>query len=59
MIVSTFRVALDKGRATYFLINEGDENAVWSHEAPYSAIEMLPAHPALQPNKVDSIEIAP
>lgn len=48
-----------KGDAAYYNLKDGDENAVWSYEAPYPAVEVIRGHIAFYPNKVDSIDIAP
>jgi uncharacterized protein (DUF427 family) len=51
-----------KGDASYFTIkgNGGKgENAVWSYEAPYSAVAPIAGHLAFYPNRVDAIEETP
>jgi uncharacterized protein (DUF427 family) len=48
-----------KGDAAYYNLKDGDENTVWSYEAPYAAVEVIAGHIAFYPNKVDSIDIAP
>jgi uncharacterized protein (DUF427 family) len=49
-----------KGDASYFTI-AGDsgnaENAVWSYETPFPAVEGIKEHLAFYPNRVDAIEV--
>jgi uncharacterized protein (DUF427 family) len=49
-----------KGEASYFTILGSDgreiENAVWSYEAPFPAVEAIRGHLAFYPRKVDSID---
>jgi uncharacterized protein (DUF427 family) len=48
-----------KGEASYFDIRSGQqtiENAVWSYEAPYEAVEAIRDHLAFYASKVDLIE---
>ncbi|HET7848288.1 MAG TPA: DUF427 domain-containing protein [Pseudolabrys sp.] len=48
-----------KGNASYFSIGSGagrGENAVWSYEAPYSAVAQIAGYLAFYPNRVDAIE---
>jgi len=48
-----------KGDASYFSIRaEGRDaaNAVWSYEAPFSAVSEIKDHVAFYPNRVDAIE---
>ena len=47
-----------KGDCTYYSIPAGGEksaNAVWTYEAPYSAVGQIGGHLAFYPNRVDSI----
>ncbi|HWG06112.1 MAG TPA: DUF427 domain-containing protein [Beijerinckiaceae bacterium] len=49
-----------KGEASYYsLAAEGGaaENAVWSYEDPYPAMETIRGHVAFYPDRVDHIEI--
>jgi uncharacterized protein (DUF427 family) len=49
-----------KGDASYFTVKAGartSENAVWSYEQPFEAVEEIADHVAFYPNRVDSIEI--
>jgi len=49
-----------KGDATYFHLNSAGvraENAVWSYEKPFSAMQMIAGHLAFYPDKV-TIEAA-
>jgi uncharacterized protein (DUF427 family) len=49
-----------KGEAGYFSIKVGDrtvENAVWSYEQPYSAMQEIAGRLAFYPNRVDAIEL--
>ncbi len=44
-----------KGKASYFSVVSGDqiiENAAWSYEEPYPAMERIRGHLAFYPNKV-------
>jgi uncharacterized protein (DUF427 family) len=48
-----------KGDCSYFSIPLGGDrstNAVWSYEAPYSAVMLIKDHLAFYPDRVDSIE---
>jgi uncharacterized protein (DUF427 family) len=48
-----------KGDASYFTIAAGGrraENAVWSYEAPYPAVNEIKEHLAFYPDRVDAIE---
>ncbi len=48
-----------KGDASYFSISVGGktaENAVWSYEAPYPAMEEIAGHLAFYPDRVDAVE---
>jgi len=48
-----------KGDAAYFSIPSGGEravDAVWTYEAPYSAVEPIREHLAFYTDRVDSIE---
>jgi uncharacterized protein (DUF427 family) len=47
-----------KGEANYFSINAGNsevENAVWSYEAPYEAVESIRERLAFYATKIDSV----
>ena len=49
-----------KGEASYFSIKAGDrsaENAVWSYEHPYPAVQEIAGHLAFYPERVDSIDV--
>jgi uncharacterized protein (DUF427 family) len=51
-----------KGDASYFSIDTGNatiENAVWSYQTPFPAMDGIKAHLAFYPNKVDAIEELP
>ena len=45
-----------KGHASYYSIQGGPENAVWSYEQPYDEMAAIEGHLAFYPGKVDSIE---
>jgi uncharacterized protein (DUF427 family) len=45
-----------KGHASYYSIEGGPENAVWTYEQPYDEMLAIKAHLAFYPDKVD-IEI--
>jgi uncharacterized protein (DUF427 family) len=45
-----------KGDASYFSIQDGPANAVWSYEQPKDAVAAIREHVAFYPDKVDSIE---
>jgi uncharacterized protein (DUF427 family) len=48
-----------KGDASYYTIRVGDrvsENAIWSYEAPFSAMAEISGRLAFYPNRVDAIE---
>ena len=48
-----------KGDASYFTVTAGGlvaDNAVWSYEKPFGAVEAIAGHLAFYPNKVDAIE---
>jgi uncharacterized protein (DUF427 family) len=48
-----------KGEASYFSIchdDERTENAIWSYETPFEAVEAIRERLAFYPNKVDRIE---
>ena len=47
-----------KGKASYFSIAGGAENAVWSYEQPYDEMAALKELLAFYPDKVDSIEVS-
>ena len=44
-----------KGRASYFSLVDGPENAVWSYEQPYDEMLAIKEQLAFYPDKVDSI----
>lgn len=51
-----------KGNASYFSIKAGGrsaENAVWSYQQPYPAVQEIKGHLAFYPDRVDSIEELP
>jgi uncharacterized protein (DUF427 family) len=48
-----------KGRASYFSLKDGPENAVWSYEQPYDEMSTLKDLLAFYPDKVDSIATLP
>jgi uncharacterized protein (DUF427 family) len=51
-----------KGDAAYFSIPVGGErsiNAVWSYEAPYTAVAAIKDHLAFYPDRVDTIDERP
>ncbi len=48
-----------KGDASYYTIKVGDrtaENAIWSYEAPFPAMQQIEGRLAFYPNRVDKIE---
>lgn len=48
-----------KGDASYYSLHLGDqraENAVWTYESPYDAVNSIKDHVAFYPNRVDAIE---
>jgi uncharacterized protein (DUF427 family) len=48
-----------KGEASYFSIGNSEErteNAIWSYETPFEAVEAIRERLAFYPNKVDRIE---
>lgn len=48
-----------KGDASYFSIETGGrsaENAVWSYQQPYPAVQEIGAYLCFYPNRVDAIE---
>jgi uncharacterized protein (DUF427 family) len=48
-----------KGDASYYSIEAGGrraENAIWSYETPYPAMEQIAGHLAFYPDRVDRIE---
>jgi uncharacterized protein (DUF427 family) len=47
-----------KGDASYFSIVEGPENAVWSYERPFDAVNTIKDHLAFYPDKVDAITVS-
>jgi uncharacterized protein (DUF427 family) len=49
-----------KGEASYFSIPAGGErsvDAIWTYQAPYSAVAEIQDHLAFYPDRVDAIEI--
>jgi uncharacterized protein (DUF427 family) len=48
-----------KGEASYFSLEDGPENAVWSYEQPYDEMATLKDLLAFYPDKVDSITTLP
>ena len=51
-----------KGDAAYFSIKvdgQNATNAVWTYEAPYSAVAAIKDHLAFYPDRVDGIETEP
>jgi uncharacterized protein (DUF427 family) len=51
-----------KGDASYYTVKVGDraaENAIWSYEKPYPAMQEIAGYLAFYPNRVDSIEATP
>jgi uncharacterized protein (DUF427 family) len=44
-----------KGRASYYSLAGGPENAVWSYEQPYDEMAAIRELVAFYPDKVDSI----
>ena len=44
-----------KGQASYYSLDGGPENAVWSYEQPYDEMTAIKDLLAFYPNKVDSI----
>ena len=47
-----------KGQASYYSLENGPENAVWSYERPYDEMLAIKEHLAFYPDKVDSIATA-
>ena len=50
-----------KGDAAYYSIRVGDrlsENAIWSYEQPFPAVDKISGRLAFYPNRVDSIEVS-
>lgn len=51
-----------KGEASYFSVTSGDktaEDAVWSYEKPYPAMQEIAGRLAFYPDKVEIIIVAP
>ena len=48
-----------KGEASYFSIQGGAENAVWSYEHPYDEVLAIREHLAFYPDRVSSIVADP
>lgn len=50
-----------KGDCSYYSIpaaGERSRNAVWSYEAPFSAVKAIAGHLAFYPDRVDAIEVS-
>lgn len=48
-----------KGKASYWSVKNGPENAVWSYEQPYDEMLAIKDLLAFYPDKVDSIDVLP
>ena len=48
-----------KGEASYFSIQGGAENAVWSYELPYDEVLSIREYLAFYPSRVGSIKVEP
>jgi uncharacterized protein (DUF427 family) len=48
-----------KGEASYFSIQGGAENAVWSYQHPYDEVLSIREHLAFYPDRVSSITAEP
>ncbi len=48
-----------KGDASYYSVIGGRENAVWSYESPYAAVEAIRGHLAFYPDRVEAIDVSP
>jgi uncharacterized protein (DUF427 family) len=48
-----------KGDASYFSVEGGVENAVWSYEHPYDEVRAIGEHLAFYPDRVSSIKVEP
>lgn len=48
-----------KGDASYYSVIGGVENAVWSYESPYAAVEAIRGHLAFYPDRVEAIDVSP
>lgn len=48
-----------KGNASYYSLEQGPENAVWSYEQPYDEMVAIKDLLAFYPDKVDSIAVVP
>jgi uncharacterized protein (DUF427 family) len=49
-----------KGDASYFTLSADgrtSENAVWSYEQPFPAVQEIAGHLAFYPDRVDAIEV--
>ena len=44
-----------KGTASYYSLENGAENAVWTYETPYDEVSVIKERLAFYPDKVDSI----
>ena len=42
-----------KGRASYYSLKDGAENAVWSYEQPYDEVSVIKERLAFYPDKVE------
>jgi uncharacterized protein (DUF427 family) len=45
-----------KGTASYYSLENGAENAVWTYETPYDEVSVIKERLAFYPEKVDSID---
>jgi len=45
-----------KGHASYYSLQDGPENAVWTYEKPYDEMSVIKDRLAFYPDKVDSIK---
>ena len=48
-----------KGQASYYSLQDGPENAVWSYEQPFDEMTVIRQMVAFYPDKVDAIEVLP
>ena len=48
-----------KGDASYYSIEGGAENAVWSYEKPYDEVMSIREHLAFYPDRVDALRVEP
>jgi uncharacterized protein (DUF427 family) len=47
-----------KGRASYYSLKNGADNAVWTYETPYDEMKAIQERLAFYPDKVESIAAA-